>query len=198
MCLRTCLYCNITIYHLAPCPSPTGAVLQCPNGTTGGVFEDACTFSCNPGYVLQGSDSRMCLADQSWSGGDPICAALNCPTSPPVDNSQVQLPCETQYQSTCTTVCVDGYTGGGGSYTCVVTDVANNSVGWNGSTSCDRGNNWTIKSINHIKDADVNGINLMTGYVFSVMVDMKVLLCSYSMPLYMFPRSLFLARRFLT
>ncbi|XP_065899134.1 uncharacterized protein [Dysidea avara] len=122
----------------APCPSPTGAVLECPNGATNGVFEDTCTFSCNPGYVLQGSNSRMCLADQSWSGGDPICAAVNCPTSPPVDNSQVQSPCNTQYESTCTTVCVDGYTGGGGSYTCVVTDVATNSVGWNGSTTCER------------------------------------------------------------
>ena len=122
-----------------PCPTPSNSSLQCPNGTTSGLFEDTCTVTCDSGYELQGSDSRMCLADQSWSGGDPICAALNCPTSPPIDNSQVQLPCETQYQSTCTTVCVDGYTGGGGSYTCVVTDVANNSVGWSGSTSCHRG-----------------------------------------------------------
>ena len=134
-----CINAFVFVCTLAPCPSPTGAVLECPNGATNGVFEDTCTFSCNPGYVLQGSNSRMCLADQSWSGGDPICAAVNCPTSPPVDNSQVQSPCNTQYESTCTTVCVDGYTGGGGSYTCVVTDVATNSVGWNGSTTCERG-----------------------------------------------------------
>jgi len=82
----------------------------------------------------------MCLANQSWSGGDPICVVLNCPPSPPVINTtQLQLPCDTQYQSTCSIVCVDGYTGGGGSYTCVVTDVGNNSVGWDGSTACERG-----------------------------------------------------------
>ena len=81
----------------------------------------------------------MCLADQNWSGGDSICAALNCSTPPPLDNSRLQLPCDTQYQSTCTTVCTDGYTGGGGSYTCVVTDVTTNTVGWNGSTICERG-----------------------------------------------------------
>jgi len=103
------------------------------------VFEDTCTFSCNGGYELQGSNSGTCLANQSWSEGDPICVVLNCSTSPPLDNSQLHLPCDTQYQSTCTTVCVDGYTGGGGSYTCVVTDVGNNSVGWRGTTSCQRG-----------------------------------------------------------
>ena len=113
--------------------------LQCPNGATIGVFEDTCTFSCNAGYELQGSNNGTCLADQSWSGGDPICVVLNCSISPPLNNSQLQSSCDTQYQSTCTTVCVDGYTGVGGSYTCVVTDDDNNSAGWNGSTSCRRG-----------------------------------------------------------
>ena len=113
--------------------------LQCPNGATIGVFEDTCTFSCNAGYELQGSNNGTCLANQSWSGGDPICVALNCSTSPPLNNSQLQSSCDTQYQSTCTTVCVDGYTGVGGSYTCVVTDEDTNSVGWNGLTSCQSG-----------------------------------------------------------
>ena len=103
------------------------------------MFGDACTFFCSPGYELQGSIIGTCLANQSWSGGDPICVALNCSTSPPLNNSQLQSSCDTQYQSTCTTVCVDGYTGVGGSYTCVVTGEDTNSVGWNGSTFCQRG-----------------------------------------------------------
>ena len=113
--------------------------IQCSNGATIGVFEDTCTFSCNADYKLQGSNNGTCLANQSWSGGDPICVALNCSTSPPLNNSQLQSSCDTQYQSTCTTVCVDGYTGVGGLYTCVVTDEDTNSVGWSGSTSCHRG-----------------------------------------------------------
>ena len=121
------------------CPPPTNGRLWCPNGVATGMSEDTCTFSCNQGYELQGSNSRTCLADQSWSGGDPICVVLNCSISPPLNNSQLQLPCDTQYQSTCTTVCVDGYIGGGGSYTCVVTDVGNNSVGWRGTTHCQGG-----------------------------------------------------------
>ena len=120
------------------CLPPTNGSLICPNGATS-VFQNTCTFSCNTGYELRGSIIGTCLANQSWSGGDPICVALNCSTSPPLDNSQLQSPCDTQYQSTCTTDCVDGYTGVGGSYTCVVTDEDTNSVGWNGSTSCQRG-----------------------------------------------------------
>ena len=121
------------------CHDLMNGVLQCPNGATIGVFGDSCAFYCNAGYELQGPNNVTCLANQSWSGGDPKCVALNCPTSPPFNNSQLQSSCDTQYQSTCTTVCVDGYTGVGGSYTCVVTDEDTNSVGWNGSTSCQRG-----------------------------------------------------------
>ena len=40
------------------------------------MFEGTCTFSCNAGYELQGSDNGTCLANQSCSGGDPICVAL--------------------------------------------------------------------------------------------------------------------------
>ena len=125
--------------HLVHCQTLLNGILLCPNGATVGVFEDTCTFSCNAGYELQGSNNGTCLANQSWSGEDPICVALNCSTSPPLNNSQLLSSCYTQYQSTCTTVCVDGYTGVGGSYTCVVTDEVTNSVGWNGSTSCQRG-----------------------------------------------------------
>ena len=126
---------------LAQCLAPTNVNFQCPNGTS--LIGDTCTFSCNAGYEIKGPNYRTCLANQSWSGEDPICVALNCSTSPPLDNSQLQSSCDTQYQSTCATVCVDGYTGVGGSYTCVVSDEDTNSVGWSGSTSCQRGIDWS-------------------------------------------------------
>ena len=67
------------------CPVLANGISQCPNGTTTGVFEDTCTFSCNAGSELQGSINGTCLANQSWSGGNPICVALNCSTSPPLN-----------------------------------------------------------------------------------------------------------------
>ena len=131
--------CNNSIHELTvQCLPPMNGNFTCSNGGAG-RFGDVCTFSCSAGYELQGPNNGSCLANQSWSGGDPICVALNCSTSPPLNNSQLQSSCDTQYQSTCTTVCVDGYTGVGGSYTCVVTDENTNSVGWNGLTSCQRG-----------------------------------------------------------
>jgi len=92
------------------CATQMNVNYQCQNGTTASVFEDTCTFTCNAGYELHGPNNGTCLANQSWSGGDPICVALNCSTSPPLNNSQLQSSCDTQYQSRCTVTCDEGYT----------------------------------------------------------------------------------------
>ena len=91
------------------CPAPVNGRLGCPTGSRG-YYQDHCIFSCDSGYELQGPRNGTCLAVQSWSEGDPICVPFNCSTSPPLDNSQLQLPCDTQYQSTCTVFCDQGYT----------------------------------------------------------------------------------------
>ena len=45
-----------------------------------GVEGDNCTFSCDPGYMLQGSvTSGTCENTGSWGGGLPSCVPLNCP-----------------------------------------------------------------------------------------------------------------------
>ena len=49
--------------------------IRCQNGATSGVFGDTCTFSCNVDYELKGPISGTCLANQSWSGGNPTCVA---------------------------------------------------------------------------------------------------------------------------
>ena len=51
---------------------------NCLNGTTTGVFEDFCTFACNESYELQGPSNGSCLANGSWSEGNPTCVLL-CP-----------------------------------------------------------------------------------------------------------------------
>jgi len=46
------------------------------NGTvdcTGNLFEDTCTFSCDDGFDLTGSEIRTCQSDRTWSGTQAVC-----------------------------------------------------------------------------------------------------------------------------
>ena len=89
-----------------------------------GVYEDNCTFSCNAGYELQGSNNGTCLANQSWSGGDSICEPLRCFDVTMVadtDGTLTLSSCDMMYQSQCTVSCDDGFTGDDVTYLCNVT-----------------------------------------------------------------------------
>jgi len=120
------------------CPQISNGSIQCSNEAN--VDNEVhCKFLCDSGYQLQGPHNGTCLMDDNtWSRGMPECVALNCYTSPPLDNSQIQLPCDTQYQSVCTTTCVDGYVGSGGYYVCDT--LFDGSLAWKGSTHCEPGN----------------------------------------------------------
>ena len=48
--------------------------LTCSLGNDGiHSFEDTCSITCNTGYTLTGSNTRMCLSNGSWSGMDGRC-----------------------------------------------------------------------------------------------------------------------------
>ena len=36
-------------------------------------YEDTCSITCDTGYTLTGSASRMCQSDGSWGGIDGVC-----------------------------------------------------------------------------------------------------------------------------
>jgi len=36
-------------------------------------YEDTCSFTCNTGYELSGSDTRTCQSGGNWSGSDDVC-----------------------------------------------------------------------------------------------------------------------------
>ena len=38
-----------------------------------GYEGDTCSFTCNTGYELTGSDTMTCQSDGSWSGSDKVC-----------------------------------------------------------------------------------------------------------------------------
>ena len=51
-----------------------GEIMSCSSGRVGVGYEgDTCSFTCNTGYELTGSDTRTCQSDGSWSGTDDMC-----------------------------------------------------------------------------------------------------------------------------
>jgi len=53
---------------------PNNGVMTCSLGDDGiPSYEDTCSFTCNTGYELTGSDTRTCQSDGSWSGSEAKC-----------------------------------------------------------------------------------------------------------------------------
>ena len=48
--------------------------MSCSSGRVGVGYEgDTCSFTCNTGYELTGSDTRTCQSNGSWNGTDDVC-----------------------------------------------------------------------------------------------------------------------------
>ena len=107
------------------CYAPLNGQVDCGSGLVNmGVEGDNCTFSCDPGYMLQGSvTSGACENTGSWSSGLPSCVPLNCSQDNlPVNAIVLQLSsCGLAYQSQCTVSCDEGFTGDKVTYLCNVT-----------------------------------------------------------------------------
>ena len=64
-------------FIIVSCPSlsePNNGMINCSLGDDGvSFYEDSCSFTCNTGYELFGSESRTCQSDGSWSGNTTMC-----------------------------------------------------------------------------------------------------------------------------
>ena len=53
---------------------PNDGTINCSLGDDGvPSYEDTCSFTCNTGYELTGSDTRTCQSNETWSGSDVLC-----------------------------------------------------------------------------------------------------------------------------
>ena len=110
-------------FVLLVCPAPPNGQVDCGSGLVNMELEgDTCTFSCDPGYMLQGSvTSGTCENTGNWSGGLPSCVPLNCTTSTLPDGVIPSPSCSLVYQSQCTLSCDEGFTGDDVTYLCNAT-----------------------------------------------------------------------------
>ena len=111
-------------FLLIACYASLNGQVDCGSGLVNmGVEGDDCTFSCDPGYMLQGSvTSGTCENTGSWSGGLPSCVPLNCTSTVIVaDDAIILSSCGLQYQSQCIVLCDEGYAGDNVTYLCNVT-----------------------------------------------------------------------------
>ena len=69
------MYCTIDVQCTNILPAlANGEILSCSSGRVGVGYEgDTCSFTCNTGYELTGSDTRTCKSDGSWSGSNATC-----------------------------------------------------------------------------------------------------------------------------
>ena len=68
-----------------------------------------CTFECNLGYNLVGSERRECLRNNEWSGNTTSCEILHCDELIGPENGNVVLPCNRRLNSSCIVQCSSGF-----------------------------------------------------------------------------------------
>ena len=97
-----------------------GEITSCSSGRVGVGYEgDTCSFTCNTGYDLTGSDTRTCQSYGNWSGSPVSCIIMECPSSSLPMNSMLAESCSSTYQSVCELQCQEGFNGTGDpSYVC--------------------------------------------------------------------------------
>ena len=72
---------NLAFILLASCPSlsdPSNGMISCSLGDDRvPSYEDTCSFTCNTGYKLIGSETKTCQSNGSWSGTNVVCTRGN-------------------------------------------------------------------------------------------------------------------------
>ena len=62
---------------IVSCPNltqPNNGVINCSLGDDGvPSYEDTCSFTCNTGYELTGTENRFCQNDSNWNGNETLC-----------------------------------------------------------------------------------------------------------------------------
>ncbi|XP_078589324.1 complement receptor type 2-like [Branchiostoma floridae x Branchiostoma japonicum] len=91
------------------CPSQVAPANGAVSSTGPNVYQDQVTFSCNPGYGLDGTAGLTCQADGMWSNPAPTCRLGQCPSLAAPTNGQRDNVGVNSFQTTVTFTCNSGY-----------------------------------------------------------------------------------------
>ncbi|XP_065189463.1 sushi, von Willebrand factor type A, EGF and pentraxin domain-containing protein 1-like [Sycon ciliatum] len=101
------------------------------NATADRVFEDTLVGVCSVGHELvSGNLTRTCIADETWSGADPVCVRRSCSPAIPPQNGRIDAYDGNRFGDTVRFSCDEGYelgTNQSGVLTCQASEQ------WNGS-----------------------------------------------------------------
>ena len=86
--------------------TPRNGNLTCDGPQTTGTV---CSFDCDHGYNLVGSEERECLTNNEWSGNTSSCEILQCDDLSGPMNGNVLLPCDARLGSSCGIMCSSGF-----------------------------------------------------------------------------------------
>ncbi len=100
--------------------APTCAAIPCTTLTApsdGAVstsndndYPSTATYSCSPGYTLNGSVTRQCQTDGNWDGAAPTCDPIACDSLTAPDHGDVSTTNSSLYPSIASYACDPGYT----------------------------------------------------------------------------------------
>ncbi|XP_022105682.1 sushi, von Willebrand factor type A, EGF and pentraxin domain-containing protein 1-like isoform X2 [Acanthaster planci] len=109
-------------------------LVNCPHGHIKGA---RCTFTCDAGFRLVGSESSTCQSSGSWTSSQPSCEILRCTslTAPAHGRFRDSSTCDNAYGTFCHFVCDTGYSiTGSADRRCTVLP-GQTGVSWSGSTT---------------------------------------------------------------
>ncbi|MEE6496224.1 hypothetical protein FKM82_002265 [Ascaphus truei] len=92
-----------------PVTAPEHASMDCKDEF--GIFQynSNCSFNCNEGFLLTGSQSLQCSTSGTWSSEVPACQAVECVSLKAPENGQVGCQGASYYNSKCSFTCAEGY-----------------------------------------------------------------------------------------
>ncbi|XP_069718571.1 P-selectin-like isoform X2 [Phaenicophaeus curvirostris] len=97
------------------CPvisAPDRGEMNCSHLHGDFAFGSTCTFSCQTGFALMGSENRECTATGTWTGDTPRCEVITCPALSVPDQGQLNcshLHGDFNFGSTCAFSCQAGF-----------------------------------------------------------------------------------------